>query len=86
MFENPWRVRQTTNVPKILDLNSSSEQMYCIAKIYVGAPGIVQGETPLRGKLAAYNGQSSLSSPVTSSPASGDVANTRSMKGKIEFA
>ena len=40
MFENPRRGRQarnfTTNVPKILDLKSSSEQIF--SKIDVGCP------------------------------------------------
>ena len=41
MFENPRRVRQarnfTTNVPKILDLKSSSEQIFS-RKLPLGAP------------------------------------------------
>ena len=41
MFENPRRVRQarnfTTNVPKILDLKSSSEQVFS-RKLPLGAP------------------------------------------------
>ena len=41
MFENPRRGRQarnvTTNVPKILDLKSSSEQIY-FRKLSLGAP------------------------------------------------
>ena len=41
MFENPRRVRQTrnftTNVPKILDLKSSSEQIF-FRKLSLGAP------------------------------------------------
>ena len=41
MFENPRRSRQprnfTTNVPKILDLKSSSEQIFC-RKLSLGAP------------------------------------------------
>ena len=44
MFENPRRGRQaknfTTNVPKILDLKSSSEQMF-FRKLSLGAPDIV---------------------------------------------
>ena len=43
MFENPRRGRQarnfTTNVPKILDLNSSSEQIFS-EKLPLGAPDI----------------------------------------------
>ena len=42
MFENPRRGRQarniTTNVPKILDLKSSSEQIF-FRKLSLGAPG-----------------------------------------------
>ena len=42
MFENPMRGRQarnfTTNVPKILDLKSSSEQIPYFPKIDVGCP------------------------------------------------
>ena len=41
MFENPRRDRQarnfTTNVPKILDLKSSSEQIF-FRKLSLGAP------------------------------------------------
>ena len=41
MFENPRRGRQarnfTTNVPKILDLKSSSEQIFS-RKLSLGAP------------------------------------------------
>ena len=43
MFENPRRGRQarnfTTNVPKILDLKSSSEQIF-FRKLSLGAPAI----------------------------------------------
>ena len=43
MFENPRRGRQarnfTTNVPKILDLKSSSEQIF-FRKLSLGAPVI----------------------------------------------
>ena len=42
MFENPRRGRQarnfTTNVPKILDFKSSSEQIF-FRKLSLGAPG-----------------------------------------------
>ena len=42
MFENPRRGRQainfTTNVPKILDLKSCSEQIF-FGKLTLGAPG-----------------------------------------------
>jgi len=44
MFENPRRGRQarnfTTNVPKILDLKSSSEQIFS-RKLSLGAPGFI---------------------------------------------
>ena len=44
MFENPRRGRQasnfTTNVPKILDLKSSSEQIF-FRKLSLGAPVLV---------------------------------------------
>ena len=43
MFENPRRGRQagnfTTNVPKILDLKSSSEQIF-FRKLTLGAPDL----------------------------------------------
>ena len=43
MFENPRRGMQarnfTTNVPKILDLKSSSEQIF-FRKLSLGAPGL----------------------------------------------
>ena len=46
MFENPRRGRQarnfTTNVPKILDLKSSSEQIFS-RKLSLGAPGSLSG-------------------------------------------
>ena len=42
MFQNPTRGRQarnfTTNVPKILDLKSSSEQIVIFRKLTLGAP------------------------------------------------
>ena len=44
MFENPRRGRQarnsTTNVPKILDLKSSSESTDIFRKLTLGAPDI----------------------------------------------
>ena len=47
MFENPKRGRQarnfTTNVPKILDLKSSSEQIF-FRKLSLGAPDGYQVE------------------------------------------
>ena len=52
MFENPKRSRQarnfTTNVPKILDLKSSSEQIF-FRKLSLGAPEILKAphSTPL---------------------------------------
>ena len=46
MFENPRRGRQarncTTNVPKILDLKSSSEQIFS-RKLSLGAPALCVG-------------------------------------------
>ena len=45
MFENPRRSRQarkfTTNVPKILDLKSSCEQIF-FRKLSLGAPGLFE--------------------------------------------
>ena len=45
MFENPRRGRQvsnfTTNVPKILDLKSSSEQIF-FRKLSLGAPELCE--------------------------------------------
>ena len=47
MSEHPRRGRQTrnftTNVPKILDLKSSSEQIF-FRKLSLGAPGLTQSE------------------------------------------
>ena len=47
MFENPRRGRQarnfTTNAPKILDLKSSSEQIFS-RKLPLGAPGQFSGD------------------------------------------
>ena len=47
MFENPRRGRQarnfTTNVPKILDLKSSSEQIF-FRKLSLGAPSVLKVE------------------------------------------
>ena len=44
IFENPRRGRQARNfgknVPKILDLKSSSEQIYIFRKLSLGAPDI----------------------------------------------
>ena len=52
MFENPRRGKQarnfTTNVPKILDLKSSSEQMFS-RKLSLGAP--VHGKDSSIGSL-----------------------------------
>ena len=48
MFENPRRGRQarnfTTNVPKILDLKSSSEQIFS-RKLSLGAPDMSEVAT-----------------------------------------
>ena len=50
MFENPRRGRQarnfTTNAPKILDLKSSSEQIFS-RKLPLGAPDKIGVKTPL---------------------------------------
>ena len=50
MFENPRRGRQarnfTTNVPKILDLKSSSEQIF-FRKLSLGAPELYYNTHPL---------------------------------------
>ena len=50
MFENPRRGRQartfTTNVPKILDLKSSSEQMF-FRKLSLGAPATMLEYLPM---------------------------------------
>ena len=52
MFENPRRGRQarnfTTNVPKILDLKSSSEQIF-FRKLSLGAPEISYREMVCKG-------------------------------------
>ena len=54
MFENPRRGRQarnfTTNVPKILDLKSSSEQIFS-RKLPLGAPVYI----PLNLKIELEN-------------------------------
>ena len=58
MFENPRRGRQarnfTTNVPKILDLKSSSEQIFS-RKLSLGAPDDIR----LRAKFGSDEGQDS---------------------------
>ena len=50
MFENPRRGRQarnfTTNVPKILDLKSSSEQIF-FRKLSLGAPRVTRCKSSL---------------------------------------
>ena len=47
MFENPRKVRQarnfTANVPKILDLKSSSEQIFCCRRVPLHNVGLHQG-------------------------------------------
>ena len=52
MFKNPRRGMQarnfTTNVPKILDLKSSSEQIF-FRKLSLGAPDMTQSELQLFG-------------------------------------
>ena len=53
MFENPRRGKQaknfTTNVPKILDLKSSSEQIFS-EKLSLGAPVLGSNRTLIRSK------------------------------------
>ena len=48
-FENPRRGMQarnlTSNVPKILDLKSSSEQIDIFQKLLLGAPAYSEAET-----------------------------------------
>ena len=55
MFENPRRGRQarnfTTNVPKILDLKSSSEQIFS-RKLSLGAPETGFAKQPCRPLLS----------------------------------
>ena len=74
MSENPRSGRQernfTTNVPKILDLKSSSEQIF-LRKLSLGAPdssankiGFPQGQSYTEREY--YNGSSSLNSNFTS--------------------
>ena len=57
MFENPRRGRQarnfTTNVPKILDLKSSSEQIFP-RKLPLGAPDILYSRTCLAPPRLAF--------------------------------
>ena len=57
MFENPRRGRQarnfTTNVPKILDLKSSSEQIF-FRKLSLGAPGCSADIFSTRGGNMSY--------------------------------
>ena len=57
MFENPRRGRQarnfTTNVPKILDLKSSSEQIFS-RKLSLGAPAYTH-QVPQRNSLPYIN-------------------------------
>ena len=55
MFENPRRGRQarnfTTNASKILDLKSSSEQIF-LRKLSLGAPGVCQNSTRSRACMS----------------------------------
>ena len=66
MFENPRRGRQarnfTTNVSKILDLKSSSEQIF-IRKLSLGAPEIVMTVTK-RGKYERKERKSNTKSKI----------------------
>ena len=60
MFENPRRGRQarnfTTNVPKILDLKSSSEQIFS-RKLSLGVPEVLPSvEAQLAGQLLEQHG------------------------------
>ena len=59
MFENPRRGRQernfTTNVPKILDLKSSSEQIF-LRKLSLGAP-VLSKDQALDRKKKKKNSQ-----------------------------
>ena len=59
MFENPRRGRQarnfTTNSPKILDLKSSSEQIFS-RKLPLGAPGFCQGRVQVVENVATKHG------------------------------
>ena len=58
MFENPRRGRQarnfTTNVPKILDLKSSSEQIF-FPKLSLGAPDLSDGIAKDRPVYLAFH-------------------------------
>ena len=58
MFENPRRGRQarnfTTNVSKILDLKSSSEQIF-FRKLSLGAPDIISLINPLVSDTRDYS-------------------------------
>ena len=72
MFENPRRGRQarnfTTNVPKILDLKSSSEQIFS-RKFRLGAPDPLKSN-PSKYKVKLYQNRSNLSNifcPILSS-------------------
>ena len=57
MFENPRRGRQaknfTTNVPKILDLKSSSEQIF--QKLSLGAPDTCKKNVQLSNKRVLFS-------------------------------
>ena len=57
MFENPRRGRQarnfTTNVPKILDLKSSSEQIFS-RKLSLGAPDQIQTIRTLQERITGH--------------------------------
>ena len=58
MFENPRRGRQarnfTTNVPKILDLKSPSEQIF-FRKLPLGAPDIESAKKHVFGKNMIFS-------------------------------
>ena len=64
MFENPRRGRQarnfTTNAPKILDLKSSSEQIFS-RKLPLGAPDYTQAHALSDYYVSVYRENVSLS-------------------------
>ena len=82
MFENPRRGRQarnfTTNVPKILDLKSSSEQIFS-RKLSLGAPDF--GGFRSLARLQDF-GKTGLSPPIH---ADGCVAYTRGLGGERDI-
>ena len=71
MFENPRRGRQarnfTTNAPKILDLKSSSEQIFS-RKLPLGAPGQKNMEIALASMYVSSMYQGALVSGFVNIP------------------